>query len=110
MIVEVVGGAEETPEVRVVHVDDLSRLHLAFGEVTDEEADQALREAGLGRLTGDDTALLDVAALRGAAEPQGSGPDWPDRWEAMIERARSGGWLRDDGATLQAHVESAAGA
>ena len=30
MIVEVVGGAEERQEVRVVDVDDLSRLHLAL--------------------------------------------------------------------------------
>ena len=50
MIVEVVGGADERPEVRVVDTDDLTRLHLALGQVTDEEADEVLRGAGLGRL------------------------------------------------------------
>lgn len=110
MIVEVVGGAREVPEVRVVDVDDLKRLHLALGEVTDEEADACLREAGLGRLTGDDGALLDVAALRSAAEPRATLPDWPDQWDAMIGYARSKGWLSEDGAALRVHLESAAGA
>jgi hypothetical protein len=109
VIVEVVGGADEVPEVRVVHVDDLSQAHLAFGEVTDQEADQALRDAGLGRLTGEDTALLDVAALREAAEPHASAPDWAQRWDGMVLAARTAGWLSDDG-WLQVAVESAAGA
>ncbi len=109
MIVEVVGGARETPEVRVVHVDDLSQVHLALGEVTDEEADQALREAGLGHLTGQDAALLDVAALREAADPRTSVPDWSQRWERMMVSARAAGRLGDDG-RLHVLVESAAGA
>ena len=33
MIVEVMGGTDEVPEVRVVDVDDLTRLHLAVGDV-----------------------------------------------------------------------------
>jgi hypothetical protein len=110
VIVEVVGGAEETPEVRVVHCDDLSRLHLALGEVTDEEADRSLRDAGLGRVTSEDTALIDIAALRKAAEPQASVPDWAQRWDGMLDQARSAGWLSDDGASVQVHIESAAGA
>jgi hypothetical protein len=110
VIVEVVGGAEETPEVRVVDVDDLSRLHLALGEVTDEEADEALREAGLGRLQDADTGLLDVEGLREAAESQVDAPDWADRFAGMVDLARDKGWLSDDGGSLQVHVESAAGA
>ena len=110
MIVEVVGGADEMPEARVVHVGDLSRLHLALGEVTDDEADQALRDAGLGRLTGSDTAVIDVAALRKAAEPQATARDWPQQWDGMLDHARTQGWLTDDGEALQVHVESAAGA
>lgn len=109
MIVEVVGGAEEVPEVRVVHVDDLSQAHLALGEVSDEEADQALRDAGLGRLTGEDTALLDVPALREAAEPHATAPDWAERWDGMLLEARTAGLLSGDG-SLAVRVESAAGA
>ncbi len=110
MIVEVVGGADETPEVRVVDVDDLTTLHLALGEVTDDEADEALREAGLGRLQDPDTGFVDVEALRTAAQPQAGEGDWSDRFERMVEHAREKGWLSDDGESLQVHVESAAGA
>ena len=112
MIVEVVTGADERPEVRVVDVDDLARLHLALGQVTDEEADEALREAGLGRLEDDESGVLDAAALRAAAESQAGSPagsgDWGQRWEELLETARSRGWAVDDGAGLRVHIESAA--
>ena len=110
MIVEVVTGADERPEARVVDVDDLGRLHLALGVVTDEEAAEALERSGLGRLQDEDTAFLDVAALRAAAEPRAQAADWPAQWDRMVVHARSQGWLSDDGASLQVHVESAAGA
>ena len=110
MIVEVVGGADELPEVRVVAGDDLATLHLALGAVTDEEADQALRDAGLGRVEDAETGVLDVAALRAAAEPQAGSEDWAQRWDGMLAKARESGWLSDDGSSVQVHVESAAGA
>ena len=110
MIVEIVTGAEERPEVRVVDTDDLTRLHLALGQVTDEEADRALRDAGLGRLDDADTGTLDTAALRAAAEPDADVAGWAQRFDAMVDAARERGWVSDDGATLRVHVESAAGA
>ncbi|MGY1652001.1 hypothetical protein [Geodermatophilus sp. SYSU D01119] len=110
VIVEVVGGADERPEVRVVDTDDLTTLHLALGQVTDEEADRALRDAGLGRMEDADTGVLDAAALRAAAEPDADVADWGRRWDGMIEFARGRGWVSEDGAFLQVHVESAAGA
>jgi hypothetical protein len=110
VIVEVVGGADEVPEVRVVDVEDLTRLHLALGQVTDEEADAALREAGLGRLQDAQTGFVQVDALRAAAEPQTGDAGWGERFEGMVASAREKGWTGDDGASLQVHVESAAGA
>jgi hypothetical protein len=110
VIVEVIGGADERPQARVVDIDELGRLHLALGEVTDEEAAEVLERSGLGRLTDDRTAFLDAAALRAAAEPRATAADWAVRWDAMVAKARSNGWLSDDGASLQVHVESAAGA
>jgi len=110
VIVEVIGGTEERPQARVGDIDDLGRLHLALGEVTDEEAAEVLERSGLGRLQDADTAYLDVAALRAAAEPRATAPDWPDRWDRMISHARSNGWLSEDGGSLQVHIESAAGA
>lgn len=99
MIVEVVGGADQRPEVRVVDVDDLSRVVLALGEVTDEEADQVLRAAGLGRLEDADTALIDPAALRAAAGAEAAGADW----DALAGAGTADGMLR-------VPVQSAAGA
>jgi hypothetical protein len=110
VIVEVIGGAEERPEARVVGVDDLTSLHLALGEVTDEEASEALERSGLGRLQDADSAVLDAAALRAAAEPRATAADWSQRWDAMVASARSRGWVSEDGATIRVHVESAAGA
>jgi hypothetical protein len=110
MIVEVVTGADERPEARVVDVDDLGTMHLALGVVTDEEAAEALERSGLGRLQDAETAVIDVAALRAAAEPRATAPDWNRRWDQMVAGARAQGWLSDDGAKLQVHVESAAGA
>ena len=110
MIVEVIGGADERPEARVVDVDDLARVRLALGEVTDEEAAEALERSGLGRLQDAETAFLDAAALRAAAEPRATAPDWAARWDEMVAGARSHGHLSEDGASLQVHVVSAAGA
>ena len=110
MIVEVIGGVDEHPQARVVDIDDLGRLHLALGEVTDEEASEVLERSGLGRIQDADTAFLDAAAMRAAAEPRATAPDWSTRWDAMVAAARSQGWMSDDGATLQVPVESAAGA
>jgi hypothetical protein len=110
VIVEVIGGVDERPEARVVDIDDLGRLRLALGEVTDEEAADALERAGLGRLEDSSTAFLDVAALRAATEPRATAPDWSTRWDALIAGARSNGSLSDDGASLRVRVESAAGA
>ena len=108
MIVEVVGGAGSAPQVTVSGVEDLKHLHLAVGALTTEEADEALRSAGLGRLADADTAFLDVAALRAAAEPQASAASWGEQYDAMVKYARGKGWVGDDGASLQAHVETAA--
>lgn len=104
MIVEVLGP----DDVRVVDVDDLRRLHLALGVVEPAEADAALRAAGLGRLDGE-AGLLDVVALRAAAQPHSQDPDWADRWESMLAFARGRGWVADEGRSLEVHVESAAG-
>ncbi len=110
MIVEVIGGVDEHPEARVVDVDDLSRVRLALGEVTDVEAAVALERAGLGRLHDERTASLDVAAVRAAAEPRATSSSWATDWERMIATARGEGRLSADGAGLEVPVESAAGA
>ena len=109
MIVEVVTGADERPEARVVDIDDLSRVVLALGQVTDEEAAEVLERSGLGRMQ-DGAAQLDAAALRAAAEPRATAADWSARWDAMVEQARGEDRLSPDGASIRVQVEPAAGA
>jgi hypothetical protein len=108
VIVEVLTGTDERPEARVVHIDDLTSLHLALGQVTDDEAAEVLERSGLGRLADADTAFLDVAALHAAAAPRATAADWQPQWDSMLATARSKGWLSEDGASLQVHVVSAA--
>ena len=88
MIVEVVGGAQEHPEARVVDVDNLTALHLALGEVTDEEAAEVLERTGLGRFHDSTTAFLDAATLRAAAEPDSA--RLAGKYKATGERTSSG--------------------
>ncbi len=110
MIVEVVTGADERPEARVVDVDDLSRLVLALGHVTDEEAAEVLERSGLGRMRDDGAAQLDAAALRAASEPRATAADWTAQWDAMVAQARAEGRLSEDGASIRVQVQPAAGA
>jgi hypothetical protein len=110
MIVEVMTGADERPEARVVEIDDLSRVFLALGQVTDEEAAEVLERSGFGRLHASGTATLDAAAVRAAAEPRATAADWAAQWDAMVARARGEGRLSDDGATITVPVQPAAGA
>jgi hypothetical protein len=110
VIVEVVTGADERPEARVVDIDDLTRVVLALGQVTDEEAAEVLQHSGLGRMHDAGSAQLDAAALRAAAEPRATAADWTAQWDAMVRQARDEGRLSGDGATIRVNVESAAGA
>ncbi|MGY1840934.1 MULTISPECIES: hypothetical protein [unclassified Modestobacter] len=109
MIIEVITGADEVPEVKVADVEDLGRLRLALGALSDADADRALRAAGLGRLE-DGTGFLDVAALRVAAGREARSLDWVPRFDQMVAAAADAGWTADDGASLRAHVEPAASA
>jgi hypothetical protein len=63
-----------------------------------------LRGAELGLWAGGPEAELDVAGLRAAAGATRVGADWPERWDSMIEYARSKGWLSADGSHLAAHL------
>ncbi|WP_369140425.1 hypothetical protein [Modestobacter versicolor] len=110
MIIEVIGGTDEVPEVQVADVEDLSRLHLAVGALTDEDVDRALRQAGLGRLVDGEHGLVDVAALRSAGGAHATAADWTERFDAMVAAAADQGWAADDGASLHVHVEPAASA
>jgi hypothetical protein len=58
----------------------------------------------VGRLEGDDTAWIQMEAVRKLA---GDAADqtWEDGYDAMLAYARTKGWLHDARREIQAHVE-----
>lgn len=89
--------------VTVHEPDDCGRLHVTAA--SDEEADTALRAAGLGRLAAPGEVWLDLAGLRALAEPAATAADWPGQWDKMVGYARSKGWADADGREVRAHIE-----
>jgi hypothetical protein len=91
--------------VSVHEADDCGRLHVTLDGVSEDDADAALRAAGLGRVSGPDHAWLDLAALRTRAEAAATEPGWPAAWDAMIAYAGTHGWLSPDNREVRAHIE-----
>ena len=86
--------------------DDLADLSLE----TDLDADRlrtALATTGTGEIHDDGTALLDVAVLRSLAALTPTAPDWPQRWNAMLEDAGRHGRLSADGRSVRVPVSPA---
>jgi hypothetical protein len=80
--------------------DDLKRFHV---EVDPAVADPAAALSGWARLEGDH-AWVAVQAVRRAAAGR-VGARWDADFAGMLEYARAKGWLSEDGASIQAHVE-----
>jgi hypothetical protein len=53
----------------------------------------------------EDHVWVDIANLRAAALGRVEDPGYPERFDAMIEYARSKGWLDDTGTHVRAHIE-----
>jgi hypothetical protein len=83
--------------------DDLADLRLDTDLGTDDLR-KALITTGTGELSGDGTALLDVAVLRSLAVMSPTAPDWSQRWEAMIADTRRRGLLSPDGRSVRVPV------
>jgi hypothetical protein len=94
----------EPPGVTLVEPDDCSRFDVrVLGPGDTDDLDRALVGASVGRM-GETGALVSVAAVRRLAS--GSvGDGWEDGFVTMLDYARSRGWLTDDGAAIEAHVE-----
>jgi hypothetical protein len=101
MIIDV--GADQA-EVR--DADDCGRFHVesTLGPV---ELDRALQAASAGHGGEDGAAWVSIDWVRsavGAAPRQSVGGDWPERFAAMVDYARSKGWLDGPGTHVRAHV------
>jgi hypothetical protein len=92
MIVRVSEGSWD-----LVEVEDLRRLHVEVADGTAAEV--------AGRVDGADHVWLDVAALRAAGQAKAGDPGWAERFDSMIDYARSKGWLDEAGTAVRAHIE-----
>ncbi|HEY5024825.1 MAG TPA: hypothetical protein VII76_07600 [Acidimicrobiales bacterium] len=103
---QVVVDVEAEPATVVVEDPaDCGRFHVAVRGGGDSGAlDGALRSNAVGVLDADGEALVDVGAVRRLAA--GSvGETWEADFGAMLDYARSKGWLSEDGTSIRAHVE-----
>jgi hypothetical protein len=85
--------------VELHDADVFTDLHAELGGLTGQDAGARFAEHGC-ELSGE-YAWLDISWLRAA------GPDtdaWLEKFDAMIEYARSKGWVDDSGARVRAHV------
>lgn len=62
---------------------------------------------GVGRLDDDGNAFLAIDAVRRLAGERAQDPEWRDSFAAMVEYARSKGWVDEAGEAIQAHCETA---
>lgn len=92
--------------VRLDQPEDCARFHvLVVGDADLVAVADALTDAGAGRIA-DDAALVSIDAVRRMAAGR-VGPAWDDDFAAMVRFAETKGWLADDGASIQAHIERA---
>ena len=61
--------------------------------------------APVGRLGWGATRSCAIDALKDLARERARSAEWIESFDAMVEYARSRGWLADDGSALQAHCE-----
>jgi flavin reductase (DIM6/NTAB) family NADH-FMN oxidoreductase RutF len=94
--------------VEVADADDCTSLSVT-SELPSRAASEVLLGVGLATAAEDGAVWLDVDELRRRAAP-GMSADWAARYAAMLEYARSKGWLNEEAPSVRAHFESAGGA
>jgi hypothetical protein len=92
------------PVVSLEEPDDCTRFHLAVVGGRDiGRVFGALVDAAAGRLE-DDHALITIDAVRRMAAGRVA-DDWDVRFDAMLDYARTKGWIDETNNAIQAHVE-----
>jgi hypothetical protein len=93
---------------QVLEAGDLKALSVTLEDGI--EVYHATANSPLGTPSDDGAAVwLDAAELKSAAQASfaGSAPEgWNEGFDAMIEYARTKGWLSEDGNAVRAHVAS----
>ncbi len=102
MYVRVRATESGTTEVTLEEPDDCGRFHLV-SEIDPSLLPNALAQANVGSMEGDETAVINPEAIVRAVGDR-VGPDWGERFSAMVEYAETKGWITADG-NIRAHVE-----
>ena len=97
MYVRVTGGGASLEDPT-----NLKQFHVSADDAA-VDVGAALAGSGFGTMEGND-AMISVEAVRSAAAGR-VGDGWEAGFEAMLDFARSKGWLSDDGTAVRAHVE-----
>ena len=90
--------------------DDFTRFHVSARGERDEQGepdvarlDAVLRATETGACDGPSDARVRIDAVRRMAGRTDAG--WETGFTAMLDFARTKGWLSDDGEAIRAHVE-----
>jgi hypothetical protein len=100
---------QHPPVVSLEEPEDCKRFHVAVVGGADGGGNDvrmvfgALVDAAAGRLEGDE-AFVTVDAVRRLAAGR-VGPSWDADFAAMLDFARTKGWLDERGVAIRAHVE-----
>jgi hypothetical protein len=92
---------DASPAARLVHADDLKRFAVVLIGDAAPPADR-LGPAGVARC--DEYAWVSISELVRLAGDAAT-PEWRASFEAMIEYARSKGWVDDELGAVRGHVE-----
>jgi hypothetical protein len=91
------------PVVDLDDVDDFNAFKvLARGLRTQELADAF---APVGQMADDGDAFIDIEAVKRLAGERSSRSEWLASFDAMVDYARSRGWVSADGRSIRAHCE-----
>jgi hypothetical protein len=90
--------------VELVEADDTKRFHVEVREDADVAA--VLDTSGAGTLADDgEHAFIDIGWVRTNAVAVG--PQWDQEFGAMLDFARSKGWVDEGSSSIRAHLERA---
>ena len=92
------------PTISLVEPDDCQHFHVAIRGLSQDAAEQALVDQGIGQFSDSDTAWIKISAIRKLAQGRVQ-PDWPQRFSDMLQYAERKGWLSEDRERVSGHCE-----
>jgi hypothetical protein len=103
---DIVADLTSTPAaVTLAEPDDLKSFKVLARAPDPEPEGLARALEGVGAISPDGHAFIDVDAVRRLAGERAKDPEWREGFDGMLAYARSKGWMDPSGTAIQAHVE-----